>query len=150
MEIEYLMKKSHLINRKKLLISDGHQSRYVDAPMLADLCSISEKHAYRLITNPRSITPTLEKLIKMQLLGTVTGWPSGWRWQDGQLFSPLGRGCWPDDIENTLLIRDIERDYKTVIDTLKSEIAELKDQLKRPRLAVDNPKPERRVLRAVK
>lgn len=144
------MKKSHFINRKKLLISDGHHARYVDAHMLADLCSISEKHAYRLITNPRSITPTLDKLIKMQLLGTVTGWPAGWRWQDGQLWSPDGRGFFPVDIEQTGLIRDIQRDYEKKIKQLENELIETREQLKRPRLAVDNPKPERRVLRIVK
>lgn len=144
------MNKKHFINRKKILISDDHTARYVDAALLADLCEVSEKHAYRIMSNPDGMTPTIERLLKMQLLGTVHGWPAGWRFQDGKLWSPSGRGCEPHDIEQTLLIRDIQRDYENKVKALENELDELREQFKKPRLAVDNPPPQRRVLRVVK
>lgn len=144
------MNKNQRAFNKKLLISDGHQSRYIDAHTLSEIAAISIKHAYRLIAHPEKITPTIQKLVQMQLLGTVPNWPSGWRFQDGKLYGPRGYAIEPHIAEEVALFRCVERDYIREIKALKAQIAALQDELKKPRLVIDNPKPARRVLRVVK
>jgi len=141
------MNKKHELDRKKILFTDGHQGRYLDAEDLAQLACISIKHAYRLIADPSKITPTIHRLVTMQLLGSVPGWPPGWRIVDGVLYGPNGRGVSLADVDNLQLQRQLLNHAQRDAERLSNEVYKLRKRAAVPReLRVyinDDPEPRR-------
>lgn len=145
------MKINHFLKRKRILISDGHQARYVTAHQLSELACISLKHAYRIMKDPDSMSPTIRRLVTIQLLGTIPNWPCGWRFVDGKLYSPKGAGIVASDLENLQIKHMVLELLESDFERLKNENARLRKQLSQPRLVVNNPpEKQRRVLKVVK
>lgn len=119
--------------RKTLRISDGHDFCRVDAYLLADLACISLKHAYRIINGESKLTPTIQRLVCIQMLGTVPSWPPGWRFRDGRLWSPNGVGYWPQCVENTGLERQLQQHTQKDNERLQAEVNRARKQLATPR-----------------
>lgn len=135
---------------KKMLVSDGHQARFVDAHELSSLARISLKHAYRIMSEPERMTPGIRALVEVQLFGKVPGWPSGWSFKDGKVCTPSGNRVLPEVIENISLFVQLEKEYINRINELEEENRSLKVDLKKPRLVVNNLKSSDRGLRLVK
>ena len=106
---------------KKLTISDGCRVRNYTAHELSDLLHISRQHAYRIISNPDSLTPLMRDLLIYKDLRALPGWSPGWYVDMSGLLNPMGKVLTENELNHVGQMRQYISSLERQIKDLKSE-----------------------------
>lgn len=138
---------------KKIHITDGLCTRLATVEDLMKHLHYSRSHAHKVINGDYPLKPAHQELLCFKLLGSAPGWPAGWYFDQGKLYSPTGRSFVPEDLDHYEYALNLMALYETDIRKLMARIQALEQRLEKSQArelrVYVNDEPEPRMVKAI-